>query len=499
MHPRLLYAFVTLTFALPCFAQSDVDTLRQQIAAQQKQIEDLQRSLEAQQKMLEHLTAATPAAAPAAPEAKPAEGAKVSAPLSFKIGDSEWTPGGFMDLTSIVRSNNIGSGIGTSFGGVPFSNTAAGVNPENRFSAQNSRLTLKVTSKVFNTAVTGYLETDFLGNAPANLNVTSNANTLRMRLYWVDLVKDKWEVLGGQSWSMLTPGRKGISPAPADLFYSQDIDTNYQAGLIWTRAPQFRVVYHPSKQLALGFALENPQQYIGTAAVVPSFVGSQLDAAATTSTPNRHPDIQAKIAYDAMSGSRQVLHLEASGVFRTFSIAGPTPALAKSTIHGAGGSVNAVLEPVKDFRLIATTFYSSGGGRYIGNVNAPDVVVRANGSLSGVHSGSGIGGFEVQANPKFLVYGYYSAVYIQRNWGFPASGSALLGYGFPGSPNSNNRVIQEGTVGFTYSFWKNPKYGALQLMNSYSYLYRVPWAPPTSGPVNAHSHMIFTNLRYLLP
>ncbi len=498
MQLRLLYALVTLTFALPCFAQSDVDTLRQQIAAQQKQIEDLQRNLEAQQKMLEQLAAA-PAVAPATPEGKPAEGAKVSSPLSWKIGDTEWTPGGFADFTNVFRSNNIGSGIGTSFGGVPFKNTAAGVNPEDRLSEQNSRLTMKITSRVFNTAVTGYLETDFLGNAAGSLNVTSNANTLRMRLFWVDLLKDKWEVLGGQSWSLLTPGRVGISPAPSDLFYSQDIDTNYQLGLVWTRAPQFRLVYHASKDLALGFALENPQQYIGNASVVPSFVGSQLDAAATTSTPNVHPDIQAKIAYDARSGGRQVLHLEASGVFRTFRIAGAAPALTHSTIHGGGGSVNAVLAPVKNFRLIATTFWSSGGGRYIGNANAPDVVVRADGRLSGVHSGSGIGGFEAQVNPKLLLYGYYSAVYIGKNWGFPASGTGLLGYGFPNSSTSADRILQEGTAGFIYSIWKNPKYGALQLMNQYSYLYRAPWAPPTTGPVNAHSHMVFTNLRYLLP
>ncbi len=498
MRLRLLCAVFTLTFTLPCFAQSDLDTLRQQIAAQQKQIEDLQRTLEAQQKMLQQLTAA-PAVAPAAPEAKPAEGAKVSAPLSWKIGDSEWTPGGFADFTNVFRSNNIGSGIGTSFGGVPFKNTAAGVNPEDRLSEQNSRLTMKITSKVFNTQVTGYLETDFLGNAPANLNVTSNANTLRMRVFWADLVKDKFEVLGGQSWSMLTPGRKGISPNPSDLFYSQDIDTNYQSGLVWTRAPQFRFVYHASKDLALGFALENPQQFIGTATVVPSFVGTQLDANATTSTPNLHPDIQAKIAYDAQSGGRQVLHLEASGVFRTFRIAGAAPALTHSTIHGGGGSVNAIIEPVKDFRLIATTYWSSGGGRYIGSVGAPDVVVRADGRLSGVHSGSGIGGFEAQVNPKLLLYGYYSAVYIGKNWGYPASGSALLGYGFPNSSTSANRTIQEGTAGFIYTFWKNPKYGALQLMNQYSYLYRVPWATPATGPVDAHSHMIFTNLRYALP
>ena len=500
MQLRLLCAFVTLTFALPCLAQSDVDTLRQQIAAQQKQIEDLQRTLEAQQKMLQQLTAAqpaAPAAAEAAPEAKPAEGAKVSSPLSFKIGDAEFTPLGFMDLTSVWRSTTIGSGIGTSFNGAPYSNTTAGALPENRLSAQNSRVGLKVTSTVLGMPVTGYLETDFLGVQPANPYVTSNANSLRIRLYWADVKRGDWEVLGGQSWSMMTPGRTGISPNPSDLFYSQDMDTNYQVGLTWTRAPQFRLLYHPNKQFTAGISLENPEQYIGATTVVPSLVGTQLDNNATTATPNTHPDIQAKIAYDAMYCNRQVFHIEAGGVFSTFRIARAD--LSKSTIHGAGGELNAIAEPVKNYRLIVTSFWSSGEGRYIGNTATPDVVVRANGNLSPVHSGSGIGGFEAQVDPKLMLYGYYSAVYIQKNWGFPASGSGLLGYGFPGSSTSHNRVIEEGTVGFTYSFWKNPKYGALQWINQYSYLYRAPWNPPSTGPLNAHSHMVFTDLRYVLP
>ena len=500
MHLRFLFVFVPLTLTLPCLAQTDVDILRQQVTTQQKQIEELQRTLAAQQKMLEQLAAApapTPAPAAAAP-AQPAAGAKTSAPLSFKIGDADFTPGGFMDFTNVFRSTNVGSGIGTSFSGIPFNNAAAGQTTEDRMSAQNSRLTLKVTSKVFNTAVTGYLESDFLGNAPANPYVSSNGNTFRMRLYWVDLVHGDWEVLGGQSWSMMTPGRKGISPLPSDLFYSQAVDTNYVAGLVWTRAPQFRVVYHPNKGIALGFALENPEQYIGAAATAPSLVGTQLDNNATTASPNLFPDVQAKIADDVEYHGRQVLHLEAAGVFRTFRIAGASPAFAKSTIEGGGGSVNAVLEPVKNFRLIATTFYSSGGGRYIYGL-APDVVVRANGTLSPVHSGSGIGGIEIQATPKFLLYGYFSGVYIQKNWGYPASGTALLGYGFPGSATSNNRTLLEGTAGFTYTFWKDPKYGALQLMNQYSYAYRVPWATPATAPFDAHANMVFTNLRYQLP
>ena len=65
--------------------------------------------------------------------------------------------------------------------------------------------------------VIGYWESDFLGNNPANVSVTSgNSNTFRMRLYWVDIRRNKWEILGGQSWSLLTPGRNGISPFPSD-------------------------------------------------------------------------------------------------------------------------------------------------------------------------------------------------------------------------------------------------------------------------------------------
>jgi hypothetical protein len=471
-----------------------VDTLRQQIQAQQKQIEDLQRSIDAQQKMLQQLTTAPPAAPAAAAPAGATTAA--SGPLSFKIGDADFTPGGFMDLTNVFRTTNVGSGIGTSFTGIPFNNAAAGKLSEDRLSAQNSRISLKVTSEVLGMPVTGYVESDFLGVQPSNPYVTSNAMTFRMRLYWVDVTRGKLEILGGQSWSLMTPGRTGISPNPSDIFYTQDMDTNYQAGLVWTRAPQFRLVYHATKQFAAAVSFENPEQYIGAATVVPSFVGSILDNNGTTNTPNVMPDIQAKVAYDAKQGDRQVFHIEAAGVFRTFRIARPD--LSKSTIEGAGGEVNAIAEPVKNVRLIVTSYYSDAGGRYIGTGIAPDVVVTAAGNLSPVHSGSAIGGFEVQATPKLLVYGYYSGVYIRRNWGFPASGSALLGYGYPGGASNQNRYIGEGTGGFTYSFWKNPKFGALQWINQVSYLYRDPWAP-VSGGAKAHSAMIWTDLRYVLP
>ena len=98
--------------------------------------------------------------------------------------------------------------------------------------------------------------------------------------------KGKMEFLAGQSWSMLTPNRKGISPLPGDIFYSQVFDVNYMAGLTWTRQPGMRVLFHPSDKVTFGFSAENPDQYIGgyaggSAIVLPSsftsLSGTQLD------------------------------------------------------------------------------------------------------------------------------------------------------------------------------------------------------------------------------
>src|SRR5208283_2083203 len=115
---------------------------------------------------------------PAAPPAEANANGRDLSPLSFRIGGADFAPGGFMDMSTVWRSTNIGSGVATSFASVPFSNTAAGRIAEFRSSAANSRLTLTMTEHpTVNTTVTGYVEGDFYGNQPTNLFVTSNANT----------------------------------------------------------------------------------------------------------------------------------------------------------------------------------------------------------------------------------------------------------------------------------------------------------------------------------
>jgi hypothetical protein len=434
--------------------------------------------------------------APGSPAAGNPPAEKEPAPLSFRIGAAEFTPGGFMDFTTVFRTTNLGSGIGTAFGSIPFSNTPAGQLTETRLSGQNSRGSLMVTSEVGENHVKGYVEADFLGLQPANGFVTSNSNTLRMRLYWVQVTRGKFEVLAGQSWSMLNPNRKGISPMPSDIFYSQDMDTNYQVGLTWARQEQVRFIYHASKVWTAGISLENPEQYVGPAVTLPAgFSPGQVDNGTNTATPNLHPDLIAKIAADPMVGEKH-LHLEAVGLlssFRTFDAASGT----KFTRTGGGGSVNLNLELVKNFNFILNTFYSDGGGRYIFGLG-PDLIVRPGGSPSLVHAGSGIGGFEYQANPQTMLYGYYGGAYYERNFAIDSTGK-YVGFGYPGSPSSANKSLQEGTFGIIQTFWKAPRYGALQLITQYSYLTRAPWFVAPGMPKNAHLSMAYADLRYVLP
>ena len=563
--------FISIALAAPVFAQtaetsskdtgggSDVSLLKQQIAEQQKQIEQLRTIVDQMKQRLDQSTTPAQTATVKSPNlgqvasttpmvpkgdgktadvsngsdlhsmvasaAKPSmigsasvpalkaqatEEKPKSSPLSFRIGDSEFTPGGFMDFTEFFRSTDLGSGIGTSFGSIPYAVTGGTVNPaarltESRFSNQNSRLSLKVTSKVGENKVTGYVEADFLGNAATSIFQTSNADTLRMRLYWVDLLRGKWEILGGQSWSMMTPGRDGISPNPSNIFYSQDMDTNYQVGLTWARQPQFRIVYHPSNEWALGLSVENSEQFLTSAVTLPGgssgTYASQFDIGGNQiSTPNLMPDIAAKVAYDPTIGGKH-MHAELGGVLRAFKDYAVTTNTKNTSEGGAlEGGLN--LEVAKDFHLIVNGFYGAGGGRYIYALG-PDVVVKPDGSLATVRSGSGIAGFEYQANKKTMLYAYYGGATFDKTY-YVSSVSAAgvptyVGFGYPGSSNSSNRVLQEGTVGFTQTFWKNPKYGALQWINQVSYVERAPWYVPSGTSKDAHLGMVYTDLRYVLP
>ena len=470
------------------------------------------------------------AAASAQPPAEPSPAAtqeedkgqgKKPSPLYFEIGKARFSPGGFVDLTSFTRSTNLGSGIATAFQSLPFNNTPAGRLSENHFSAQYSRLSLKVDAPVTDaTSLTGYVEADFLGFQPANAFITANSNSLRMRVYWANVKHGNWEVLGGQEWSLLTPNRVGLSPYTPDVFYTYNEDPNFQVGLIWARQAQFRVVYHATQKLAVGVSAENPQQFAPASVVFPATTFlTQFDngssatntpsASTNTAVPNLHPDVIVKAAYDTELWHRP-FHVEVAGLIRSFKVFNTliTPNRT-DTITGGGGSINLNLQLIRNLTLIANSFYSDGGGRYNEGLG-PDAIVKPNGSLSAVHSGSGLAGLEWQANRRYMFDAYYGAAYFERNFGlFPTPGStcngragfACVGFGFPGSANTTNRAIQEATFDAIPTLWSSENYGKFQVIAQYSYLVRSPWStltiPPT--PKNAHLSMVYAGIRYILP
>jgi len=510
----------------PNSARSEIESLKQQLAEQQRQIDELKRIL-VQQQPIQAMTAPvkfvtagnTAVANPVAPVTNASvgamssisgsasqQGAEGTSPLQLKIGDAYITPVGIMDFTSVYRSHTGGSGIGTNFASIPYGNVFQNKLSEERLSMQNSRIGFRVDAIVKGAHVLGYMESDFLGNQSTNASVTSNSNTLRSRVYWVDVRKDQWEVLGGQTWSLMTPGRKGISGIPGDLFYSQNIDVNYQAGLTWGRIPELRFVWHPSDQVALAVAFDHTEQYIGGSSGAPlvtfpsnlnaTYPGGELSNGATSfSVPNVFLDTIVKLAFDPNSRA----HMEIGGVVRPYRLWNPNTNIHYSAA-GGGGFLNTNFEIFRGFRLIENAFWSDGAGRYIfGQV--PDLVARANGSPSLIHAGSTVDGFEF-TKKNTLLYGYFGLIYAQKNVVIDTTTAShpFVGYGYPGSPNGQNRLIQETTFGFTQTLWRDAKYGALQFMGQYSYLSRNPWFVANNGsPEDAHLNMLFFNLRYLLP
>jgi hypothetical protein len=207
------------------------------------------------------------------------------------------------------------------------------------------------------------------------------------------------------------------------------------------------------------------------------------------------------------------LHFEVAGVLSKYRLATPSSITGGSaetqSKTGGGVSFNMNLEVVKNFRLIANTFWSDGDGRYIGGLGPNFVVGQDAASLnfvpSLVHAGSAIGGFEWQTTKKLMLYGYYGGAYYGRESLIDPTTGKLIGYGFTGSSSSNNRAIQEGTMGFIQTFWKDHNYGMLQLITQASYLTRAPWwvLAPTGttpgAPKNAHLAMAYVDLRYTLP
>ncbi len=517
--------------------QQQISEQRQQITQQQQQIQDLKLAVNERNSGTPHMeNAALRSNAPAetaalASDAQQPEKPKES-PLSFRIGGTDWTPGGFMDFNNIFRTVNTGNVVSTNFGAIPFNSGASGQLTEFRSTGQYSRWNLKVAGKYGETNLTGYLEGDFNGNDAANVFVTTNPHTLRLRLYYLYAKRGIWEFTAGQAWSLITPNKVGVSPLGADLATTQSTDGNIHVGVPYGRDGQFRVAVRPNDHFAWAFSVENPQQITNGEVVTPTgfatVLAPQIDGVATAGVPNAFPDLMSKMAWDTTLGGR-AFHLEGGGLMTSAKVTNqPTPVVAglafnKHTKIGGGAMAGMNFELIKNFRLLAYGVYGLGVGRYFNGLGPQFVVVPVNNGtatcssaggcdvdLSMVHTTSGFGGFEAQVAKNTQFAAYYGGSYYQRNafpdLTSPAVVKPIIGFGGTGSASNNNRAIQEVSFVWTQTLWRNPQFGALLLINDASYSTRAPWFvaknPVTGallGPKNAHMFMDHVVLRYVLP
>lgn len=508
----------------------DLKTLREAIAAQQKQIADQQKKLEDLQQQLDAKSAATPhvqnatltTTAPATNVSmvqsdveKPKE-----SPLSVRIGGTEFTPGGFVDFTNIFRTTNVGSAVSTGFNAIPFSNTAPGQITEFRSSGQYSRFNLKVTGKYGENKLNGYIEADFNGNDAANVFVTTNPHTFRLRLFYLQLQRHSWEFTAGQAWGLLTPNKVGVGASPSDLDTTMATDGNIMVGVMYSRDAQFRLAWKPSDRFGWAVAVANPQQTTAGEVVLPSggtgnpistTLNPQVDGSAGAGVPNLMPDITTKIAFDTNPTGRN-LHVEAGAIVTSVQFSVPRPgvvgAFDKKSDLGGGILGGLGYSVTKKFRVLAHGMYGPGVGRYFIGFGPQFVVVPIavspttfTATPSPVHAGAGFGGVEWQAATKTQIGAYYGGFYFQRNAFADITVPTLpiIGFGGIGSGLNNNRSIQEGEFVLAQTLWKNPQYGALVLTSDNSYTTRAPWFHLATQPKNAHMFMSRLDLKYVIP
>ena len=183
-------------------------------------------------------------------------------PLSIRFKGVTITPGGFIAAETVNRQRGESADINTNFNAVPFSGNATGKLNEFNATARQSRLSLRVDSKVGSANVTGYYEADWLGTGVTSNNRQSNSYVFRQRLLFARAAFDNgWSFIGGQQWSLATENKKGI--ANFTEWVPLTIDSQYQVGFNWSRQYSARVIKNFSDKFALALSAENPEATVG--------------------------------------------------------------------------------------------------------------------------------------------------------------------------------------------------------------------------------------------
>jgi hypothetical protein len=206
---------------------------QKQIVEQQQQIDDLRRQLEQQRNAADassdaaeqppspeqpagaHLSYAGlaksgMAATRAMPSASLAQTQdalqELEHPAFLRYRGITLTPGGFVEAATLFRTRNENADVTTNFSSMPFGGVANASLSEFRETARGTRVWMLAEGKAGEIKLSGYVEVDFLGQAPTGNQVQTNSFVPRQRQLFAQAEFEKA--------SRLRRGRTGASSPP---------------------------------------------------------------------------------------------------------------------------------------------------------------------------------------------------------------------------------------------------------------------------------------------
>ena len=393
--------------------ESELQQVRELLAAQAREIQMQNDLMKAQQQKMEMMeeelkAASTPvdtSSAVAPPSRAFGNGIIGTAdgqapgpdnPVAIRFKGITITPGGFLAAETVFRNKATGGDINTPLNSIPFPGNPGGQTTEWNASARQSRLSMLAEGKLANVKLSGYVETDFLGAGITSNDNESNSYVLRIRQGWGQAHWDNgFQITGGQMWSLVTETKKGTDNRSEAL--PMTIDPQYTVGFDWARQEALRVskTFGEGVKFTLAASVEasnttltvhgNPTSVIPatTTTTITDGVTSVAVPITTTSTfnnflvgapgisgglynptgtyaYNKTPDFVFKAALDPKFGHFEVFGLVSTFRDRVYPCFAAHGAINLVFPDGAGGVLPTVVAPAVDCALTGSTQATSG-------------------------------------------------------------------------------------------------------------------------------------------
>jgi len=447
-----------------------------------------------------------------------AQNAGNAGPLgTFHVGGLTIQLGGFVAAEGLYRTRNETTSIGSNFAAIPLAQSQQSHEGEFRLTSQQSRFSLLMHGDLSRSEhAEAYAELDLLGAAPTANSNESNSYTPRLRQAYASFDDNALglHALAGQSWSLATLFKTGVTPHQENVPFT--IDAQYVPGFTWTRQPQLRVAKDFGSKYWLAASLESPQTVysvgangtgVGFGTVNYNNPGtSQLNPTTNYST-DIAPDVIVKFAADPGYG-----HYEVFGLARFMQSRVSVLGNGHSNTRFGGGVGGGVILPILGDKLgiQLSGLAGYGIGRY-GSGQLPDATIGPSGAPSPLPEFQALVGLVSHPISTVDLYGYVGTEQIGRK-AFNAGGKAY-GYGNPlysnagcaielsASPcTANNSGITQGTLGAWWRFLKGD-FGTVQAGIQYSYTRRAIFkgvtGPGNTGNAFPDNNMGLVSVRYL--